>query len=137
MEKIKVNVEWTENNFAAVAFGNNINGSIVVTNKDLDQLKEDFIEALEFHIEGSVKDGDKLPNWVVNKQYELEFVLETSALLRDAEKYTSLAAISRASGLNQKQLSHYANGRIKPREDQRKRIITGLHKIGNKFINVV
>ncbi len=59
--------------------------------------------------------------------------MDTAALLHAYEPYVTLAAISRASGINQYQLSHYANGIKKPRPEQRKRIVDGLHKIGNEL----
>ena len=63
--------------------------------------------------------------------------LETSAFLRKCERYTSLAAIARASGINQQLLNHYASGLKIPRPSQRKRIVDGIHKIGEEFISVV
>jgi hypothetical protein len=50
--------------------------------------------------------------------------------------YASIAAISRASGINQHQLSHYANGIKKPRPAQRRRILDGIHKIGRELMAV-
>ena len=50
--------------------------------------------------------------------------------------YASIAAISRVSGINQHQLSHYANGLKKPRPEQRRRIVEGLHKIGRELMAV-
>jgi hypothetical protein len=50
--------------------------------------------------------------------------------------YASIAAISRVSGINQHQLSHYANGIKKPRPEQRRRIVKGLHKMGRELIAV-
>ena len=37
---------------------------------------------------------------------------------------------------HQHQLSHYANGIKKPRPEQRRRIVEGLHKIGRELIAV-
>jgi len=84
-----------------------------------------------------LQDGDGVPEWLQKGDYEIEFILETSALLRSCEKFTSIAAIARASGINERQLSHYANGLKKPRPEQRKRIVDGLHKIGEEFLSVV
>ena len=48
-----------------------------------------------------------------------------------------MAAISRASGISQQQLSHYANGLKNPRPAQRQRIVEGIHRIGEKMLEVV
>ena len=68
--------------------------------------------------------------------YEFEFHLDAAALLQMCSPYASIAAISRVSGINQYQLSHYANGIKKPRPEQRRRIVEGLHKIGRELIAV-
>ena len=138
MEKINVKVSWEQNNYSACTDDyDNIGGLIIAAGKTIELLKKEFESALKFHIEGCLADGDSLPEWLVNGNYELNFVLETSALLRYAERYTSLAAISRASGINERQLSHYANKRSVPRTQQRERIVEGLHRIGKEFLSVV
>ena len=48
--------------------------------------------------------------------------------------YTTMVAISRASGINQKQLSHYASGHKHPRPMQVERIKAGLHRIGSQLL---
>ncbi len=131
--KLKVEVSWTGKNFCC-AWSDDVAGSVVATGKTLAKLKEDFDESLKWHIEGCVADGDVLPLYLVNGDYELEYSLDTAALLRDAETYTSIAAISRASGINPKQLSHYANGIKQPREVQRRRILDGLRLIGTRIL---
>lgn len=131
--KLKVDVSWTGKNFCC-SWSDEVAGTVVVTAKTLEKLKENFAESLKWHIEGCVEDGDELPQYLVDGDYELDYNLDTAALLRDAETYTTMAAISRASGINQKQLSHYANGLKQPRPMQRARIIAGLHVIGSRIM---
>lgn len=133
--KLKVDVSWTGNNFCC-EWHDDEAGTVVATAKTLSKLKEDFEQSLKWHIEGCVEDGDKLPEYLVTGDYELVYELDTAALLRDAETYTTMAAISRASGINQKQLSHYANGLKQPRPMQRARIIAGLHVIGSQILSL-
>ena len=135
MEKqiLNIKVSWSGKNFCC-SWSDDDAGTVVVTAKTLDKLKEDFAESLKLHIEGCVADGDTLPQYLVNGDYELTFDLDTAALLRDAETYTTMAALSRACGINQKQLSHYAHGQKQPREEQRKRIVHGLHIIGSRIL---
>lgn len=130
---IKVDVSWTEDNFCG-CWSDEDAGTILVTAKTLDVLKEDFNESLRLHIDGCVADGDVLPAYMVEGEYEIEYVLDTAALLRDAEEYTTLAALSHASGINQKQLSHYASGLKHPRQAQIERIKAGLHRIGTRLL---
>lgn len=130
---IKVNVSWTEDNFCGAWYDEAV-GAVLVTAKTLELLKEDFKESLRLHIEGCVADGDDLPDYLVKGDFDIEFVLDTAALLRDAEEYTTLAALSHASGINQKQLSHYASGLKHPRPAQIERIKAGLHSIGTRLL---
>ena len=131
--KLIVNVSWTGKNFCC-GWSDDDAGTVVVTAKTFAKLKEDFEESLRLHIEGCIADGDSLPGYLVAGNYEIDYNLDMAALLRDAETYTTMAAISRASGINQKQLSHYANGIKKPRALQRARIIAGLHVIGSHIM---
>ena len=107
---------------------------MAVTAKTLEGLKEDFPQSLRWHIEGCVSDGDLLPEYLVEGNYSIDYNLDAAALLRNAEVFTTMAAISRASGINQKQLSHYANGLKKPRDAQRQRIIDGLRRISAQIM---
>ena len=82
---------------------------------------------------GTSNRGDR---HAVTRFSRLEYHLDTAALLQMCSPYASIAAISRASGINQHQLSHYANGIKKPRPEQRRRIVDGIHKIGEELISV-
>ena len=82
------------------------------------------------------EDGDSIPKWVSENNSEFEWELNAAALIRACEPYTSLAAIAWASGINEQQLSHYANGVKTPRPQQRQRIVAGIHKIGEALMQV-
>lgn len=136
MVTIKVYVEWCNKNYGATV-DEQVPGAVVVTDKTFEGIKKAVAEAVAFHVEGMLADGDEVPEWLAKGDYQFEWVLEVSALLRSCERYTSIAAISRATGINEQQLSHYANGLKKPRPQQRERIVEGLHKIGREFLSVV
>jgi len=137
MEKIIVNVEWVDKNFGA-SLSDNVPGAVVLTADTYEKLLEEVPETLRFHIEGMVEDGDDVPQWLVDGDYELEYRLaDVATVLHAYEPFVSLAAISRATGINQHQLSHYATGVKTPRPEQRRRIVEGIHKIGHKLLAVV
>ena len=137
MEKIRVDVSWCENNFSA-SLGENVPGAVAFTADTFVELQKEARESLEFHVEGMVEDGDEVPGWLGNKEDEFEYkFLDATSLLKAYGPYLSLAAISRASGINQHQLSHYANGLKKARSHQRERIVDGIHKIGKELMAVV
>lgn len=135
-EIIKVFVEWTEKNFSA-SLSDNVPGAVVIAAKDITELKREVIETLRFHVEGMLADGDEIPQWLADGDYELEYeYISAAALIHACEPYATIAALSRATGINQRQLSHYANGLRNPRPEQRKRIVEGLHSIGRELLSV-
>ena len=137
METIVVNVQWCDKNFGA-SFSDNVPGAVVFTAKTFSELQKEAKESLDFHLECMKEDGDEVPQWWLDGDYKFEYNLaDATTVLRAYEPYVSLAAISRATGINQHLLSHYANGIKQPRPQQRQRIIDGLHKIGRKLLAVV
>ena len=137
MEKIRVDVAWCNNNFSA-SLSENVPGAVVFTADTFSELQKEAKDSLDFHVEGMLADGDDVPQWLVDGEYEFEFnCLDATTLLHAYGPYLSLAAISRASGINQHQLSHYANGIKQPRPQQRQRIVEGMHKIGRELLAVV
>lgn len=128
-KEIKVLVSWSGENYNG-GIGDPELGAIMVTGSTLENFKREFEDAFQFHVEGLKEDGVNLPEYIASGNYNIVYDLEATALLKEAEKFTTLAAISRATGINQKQLSHYATGIKQPRPASRERIIQGLHAIG-------
>ncbi len=135
MEKIKVTVDYTDKNYSAATA--DIGGVVLVTHKTLEGLKKAFDSSLKFHIEGCIADGDELPEWAVKGSYEAQYEYTVSALLQNLSGVLTRSAISRVTGINERQLGHYATGRSTPRARQRERIIDGIHRIGKEFMSVV
>lgn len=136
MEKVNVMVGWCDKNFGAT-FGEEIPGAVVFTAKTFDELQKEARETLEFHVEGMLADGDSVPQWLADGNYEFVYHFDdAAALIRSVEQYASLAAISHVTGINQNLLSHYANGIKNPRPKQRQRIIDGIHAIGQRLMSL-
>ena len=132
MQTITVNIDW-ENNYGA--YSEEVSGC-VATNKTLEGVKQAYTEALEFHLEGLRADGDEIPAAMQGK-YRLDYVLNVRALLHYFERVLTRSALSRVTGINERQLGHYITGHRKPRPEQRKKIVEGLHRIGNEINSVV
>lgn len=135
MKIIKVEIYWEDKNYCC-GWSCADFGAVLCTNKDIDNLKREFEDSVKTQVEDMLADGEKLPEWLADGEYVFEYILSVSALLRQAEKYTTMAVISRVTGINQKLLSNYASSVKKPREIQRERIINGLHAIGRQFLAV-
>lgn len=132
---INVEISWTDKNFCC-GWGFEGIGAVFCTNKTLEGIKEEFEETLRFHVEAMAEDGEVVPDWLLNGDYEIVYHLTVAALLRQAEQFTTMAAISRVTGINQKLLGHYASALRTPRPAQRERIINGLHHIGQQFMAI-
>lgn len=136
-KKIRVDVSWCENKFSA-SLGVNVPGIGVFTADTFVDLQIDVEASLAFHIERLVANGNEVPQWLVNKEYEFEYrFLDAQSLLNAYRPYISLAAISRVSGINQNLLSQYANGLKTTRPYQLKRIMDAIHQIGNELTSAV
>lgn len=132
MEKIIVDITYTGNNYCAHA---PILLGCVSTGDTLEEIKDNIKEAIEFHVEGSIADGDEIPE-VFKGEYALEYKVSVEALLHEYSGIFTKAALSRITGINERQLWHYAAGISKPRPAQRKRIENGLHNLGQELISL-
>ena len=99
------------------------------------ELKKNMEEALRFHIEGMQEDGEAIPA-EFSGEWEFEWHMTTAAMLHYVEKTVPKSAISKVTGINQQQLTHYASGWRRPRPDMRKRILDGIHAIGKELIAI-
>ena len=134
MKKIKVLISWSGDNYVATI--SDINGVVIATNKNLEKVKKEFQQSLKFHVEGLVDDGDNIDDDLKYGNYELVYELHVSAILHSLDGIITRSALSRVTGINQKQLGHYISGYRNPRPQMRKKIVEGLHKIGREFISV-
>jgi predicted RNase H-like HicB family nuclease len=132
MQIITVNIDWED---IYRAYSKEVSGC-VATHKTLEGVKHAYMEALEFHLEGLHKDGDEIPV-VMKGKYRLDFVLNVRALLHYFEGILTRSAISRVTGINERQLGHYITGHRKPRPEQRKKIVEGIHRIGREIDSVL
>ena len=108
-----------------------------LTAKTYEELLQEVPETLRFHVESMMADGDAVPQWLADGDYEFEYnLVDVATVLQAYEPFVSLAALSRASGINQHLLSHYANRLKQPRPQQRQRIVNGIHKIGRELLAV-
>ena len=132
MQKIKVQIGWLDNYGA----GSNDIPGCVATHRTLDGVKKAYTESVALHLESMRADGDEVPK-VLQGAYELEFELNTLAILHYFNGILTRSALARVTGINERLLGHYATGHRNPRPAQRQRIIDGIRKIGAEFNSVV
>jgi len=132
MEKIVVTVELSENNYSSYI---EILPGCLSTGKTFEELKRNMNEAVEFHLETSREFGDEI-SVVFLGDYELVFSFDTQSLLLHYRGIFTNAALQRITGINQRQLQHYASGASRPRPEQKKRIEAALHHLGEELMSV-
>lgn len=129
---VKVVIEHAGENFSAYVVG--VDG-IAVTGDSVDEIKTSMCEAIEDYIQVCKEFDLEIPDQF-KSEYELVFELDVCSLLKIYEGIFSKAGLEKLTGINQKQLWHYANGKSKPRQAQRLKIEQGLHRLGNELISL-
>ena len=72
MERIIVDVAWCGRNYGG-SFGRNVPGAVVFTAPTFEALQKEAKESLEFHVEGLMENGEDVPEWLKNGDYEFEY----------------------------------------------------------------
>ena len=131
-KKVIVEISFSGNNFCAYI---PILTGCVATGDTPEEIKKNIKDAVDFHLEASLEDGDPIPK-VFNGNYELTYKFDAQSLLKYYKGTFTNSALERLTGINQHQLSHYLNGVKKPRIAQIKKIETALHRLGQELIGV-
>ena len=133
MEKIVVNVAKTAEGYTASI--DILPGWVLGTTGVFDDFKKELQESVNIYIEWAKEDGDEYPS-VFDGEYEFEYKFDVESLLYCYNGIFTRSAISRLTGINEKQLGHYACGRSLPRPEQKRKITAALHKLGKELIAV-
>jgi predicted RNase H-like HicB family nuclease len=108
---------------------------IITTGSSFDELKTNMYKALESHIQVLKEDGDEIPE-LLKEEYRLIFQMDVESLLEFYRGILSQTGLSKYTGINIKQLNHYATGESKPRPNQIRKIEQGLHKLGQELLQI-
>ena len=133
MGKIVIKVDYTDN---YVAYPANDDVACITTGQTLEEVQANIEDVLPWHIDGMREDGDPIPA-EFEGEWELEWNLSVRAILHLTEGLVSKAALAKATGINQRQLGHYASGYRNPRPAMRAKIVNGLHAIGQQLSAIV
>lgn len=132
MKTLHVIIERTENNYSA--YLQEVDGVIAV-GKSVAEIKQSIIEAIELLIE-SCKDLEcEIPK-ELQGDYTLTFKMDVRSILDFYSNIFTKAALERITGINQKQLWHYASGERKPRAEQALKLENALHKLGEELLSI-
>ena len=133
MEKVIVNVAKTENGYSASI--DILPGWVLGTTGSFDDFTKELQESIDVYIEWAREDGDEYAA-VFDGEYEFKYQFDVESLLYCYAGIFTRSAMSRLTGINEKQLGHYARGRSQPRLEQKRKITTALHKLGRELMAV-
>lgn len=108
---------------------------VITTGRTLEEIKKNMHEVLDLYLKGAREGGNAMPEEFLGK-YELVFIMDVESLLGYYQGIITQSAIARITGINVKQLNHYATGKSKPRSAQLRKIEEGLHKLGAELQHI-
>ncbi len=133
MEQVIISTSKTENGFSASC--ELLPGWIVAFTGNFSDFVSYVHESIDFYVDCAKMDHDTYPS-VFDNDYELLFKMDIQSLLYCYDKILTRAALSRMTGINQRQLGHYICGRSKPRKPQSERIVNALHELGKELQSI-
>lgn len=125
-------IETAETNYAA--YVEEITG-VAATGHTLAEVKAGLLDALDFLIESCIEDGDEIPA-ELQGDYVIDFRMDVRSFLSVYSGIFTKSGLERLTGINQKQLWHYANGKSVPRRAQVLRIEEALHRLGEELLSI-
>ena len=133
MNKIVVNVAKTPKGYSASI--DILQGWALGVTGDFSRFKKELDESIAIYIKWAKQDGDIYPP-VFDEQYQFEYKFDVESLLWHYNGIISRAALSRLSGINERQLGHYIRGRSHPKAEQSVKIINALHRLGKELTSI-
>lgn len=128
MKPVRVTVEHSENNLCAYIDG----APIVIVGNTLSEIEKNAAEAIELYLE----DNDN-PVEVLKGEFKLFFEIDIPTFLGYYSNIFTKAALSRITGINERQLWHYAAGVHKPRKKQIEKITNGIQKLSEELHSII
>lgn len=125
-------IEFAENNYTA--YIPSIDGIIGVSNT-LEGVKKSLEESIRFVKEECEEDGIAIPE-ELDGEYEIKFRYDLCTFLRAYQNILSKSGLEELTGINQKQLWHYASGRSKPRKATVDKVSQSLHAFANELMQI-
>jgi predicted RNase H-like HicB family nuclease len=130
--KVIVDIYFSGRNFSACV---PLLPGCVATGSTPKEVNKHIKEAIDLHIKSSLEDGDEIPA-IFEGAYELVYHFDAEGLLNYYKGIFTKTALHRLTGINSKQLHHYASGSKKPRRAQIEKLENAFHELGRELIDV-
>lgn len=132
MNTLNAIIESLEGNYSAFVQG--LDG-VVASGSTIGEIKVKLTEAVDDYVETCRALGCELPE-ALKGSYRIEFSMDVKSLLTLYEGIFTKAGLERLTGINQKQLWHYAKGYSTPRKAQILKIEEAIHRLGSELLAV-
>ena len=132
MNTLKAVIESLESNYSAYVVG--LDG-VVATGATISEIQQHLMEAINDLTETCRQLGCDIPEQLEG-EYTIEFSMDVKSLLAIYSGIFTKSGLERLTGINQKQLWHYANGVSIPRRAQADKIERALHRLGGELLAV-
>jgi hypothetical protein len=129
MKKIRIVIERGKDGYGAYA--ENVK-KIYGMGATVAEVKKSILDCID-----NVKSfDDKNIPAALKGEYEIVWKFDVESVLEYYKGIFSQTGIARLTGINEKQLNHYASGLKKPRPAQVKKIENALHKLGSDLLAI-
>ena len=130
MKVVKIVIEKSADHYSAYA--ENVKG-VYAGGDTVEEVKQKILDAIEL-LKRYNKEDD-IPE-IIRGDYELVYKFDVESFLTYYKGIINPVTLHRLTGINPKQLQHYASGRSKPRKAQREKIEQGLHQLGKELMAI-
>nr|DAY90400.1 MAG TPA: antitoxin [Caudoviricetes sp.] len=124
MKTVEVIVEHAGNNLSAYIEG----APVITVGNDVKEIEKNMKEAVELYRE-SCKEMNIAPVEILQGEFTLKFKIDAATFINYYSSIFTKAALSRITGINERQLWHYAAGVHKPRKQQLEKIQKGINAL--------
>lgn len=124
MKTVEVIVEHAGNNLSAYIEG----APVITVGNDVKEIEKNMKEAVGLYLE-SCNEMNIAPVEVLQGEFTLKFKIDAATFINYYSSIFTKAALSRITGINERQLWHYAAGVHKPRKQQLEKIQKGINAL--------
>ena len=128
MKIVEVIVEHAGNNLSAYIEG----APVITVGNDVKEIEKNMKEAVELYLD-SCNEMNIAPVEVLQGEFTLKFKIDAATFINYYSSIFTKAALSRITGINERQLWHYAAGVHKPRKQQLEKIQKGINALSEEL----
>lgn len=101
---------------------------VITVGNNIREIEKNMKEAVELYL-GSCKEMNIAPVEILQGEFTLKFKIDAATFINYYSSIFTKAALSRITGINERQLWHYAAGVHKPRKQQLEKIQKGINAL--------